>query len=418
MKTTFTLSLFFILHLCIAQSPVLTGASSNLQIGESLTAQGFAYVAPGSAGANQTWDFSAITSPGTATFTTLNPATTTNSASFPSATVATLQTVPSPTYNYYSASANSFNAEGYAYSNGMVLIYSNVAKQMSYPFALDSSFTDTYTGTYVSGGNTITRTGTMTVTADAYGTLILPYGTINNVLRVLSVDNFTETGNANTSTTTIYSWYLPGVHYPVLQLSTVSFNGTTVSQSGSYLDQLSSAPFLAAPSNLSAVVFKTEASYVQLNWTDNSDNETGFKIERGLNDSVFTVIDSVTANIATYNDNAIAQSTAYYYRVFAYNSARNSAVSNTMTANTGTTGIAATDNQQPQLYPNPVENILHLQNLNENAWVKLCDVTGQVLYQQKTNASALQIDMSNYSHGVYLVEIAQGTRVSVVKVIR
>ena len=182
MKTIFTLALFcFFQFISFAQSPVLTAATTNLQIGESITAQGFAYLAPGSNGASQTWDFSTVTSLGSGNFTTIAPATTANAASFPAATVTTRQTSPNPTYNYYSASANSWNVEGYVFSNGMVLAYTDIAKQMNYPFSLDSTFTDSYSGSYLSGSNTITRNGNITVTADAYGTLILPTGTFNNV---------------------------------------------------------------------------------------------------------------------------------------------------------------------------------------------------------------------------------------------
>ena len=80
--------------------------------------------------------------------------------------------------------------------------------------------------------------------------------------------------------------------------------------------------------------------------------------------------------------------------------------------------MVAVSNLPVQLYPNPVQHTLYVQNMAEGAVLKLTDVTGSVLYQQKTSGTLLQIDMSNYSPGVYMAEIIQGTQVSTAKVIR
>lgn len=66
-----------------------------------------------------------------------------------------------------------------------------------------------------------------------------------------------------------------------------------------------------------------------LSWTDNSNNEQGFKIERSLNSSTFTSLATVNANVVTVTDTTLVQSTTvdnvYCYRVYAYNTAGNSA---------------------------------------------------------------------------------------------
>jgi len=55
---------------------------------------------------------------------------------------------------------------------------------------------------------------------------------------------------------------------------------------------------------------------IQLNWIDNSDNETGFSIERA-SDPVgqWGEIDTVGANVNTYTDMGLGNSAHYYYRV-------------------------------------------------------------------------------------------------------
>jgi List-Bact-rpt repeat protein/fibronectin type III domain protein len=78
-----------------------------------------------------------------------------------------------------------------------------------------------------------------------------------------------------------------------------------------------------APSNLSAMA--GSGLTVSLKWKDNSNNETGFKIERSPDGATFTQIATVGQDVAAYTDSGLAASTTYWYRVRAYNSAGDSA---------------------------------------------------------------------------------------------
>ena len=87
-----------------------------------------------------------------------------------------------------------------------------------------------------------------------------------------------------------------------------------------------------APTNLKAAPMTS--SSIALTWTDNSGNETGFKIERSRDGVSFSQIGTVGTNVTTFTDpNAIWRLT-YYYRVRAYNAGGNSAYSNTVAAAT------------------------------------------------------------------------------------
>lgn len=80
------------------------------------------------------------------------------------------------------------------------------------------------------------------------------------------------------------------------------------------------------------------ATIVNLSWSDNSSNETGFKIERSANGgTTFTQISVATANATTYQDINLLPGTSYVYRVRATNSAGDS----TYTANSNVTTLAA-----------------------------------------------------------------------------
>jgi PKD repeat protein len=82
----------------------------------------------------------------------------------------------------------------------------------------------------------------------------------------------------------------------------------------------------AAPSNL--VLTRLARPKVTLQWTDNASNESGFKLERSGDGRTFTQIATLGPNVTTYTDSGVNRTT--YYRVRAYNSAGNSAYSNTL----------------------------------------------------------------------------------------
>src|SRR5512132_2117733 len=81
------------------------------------------------------------------------------------------------------------------------------------------------------------------------------------------------------------------------------------------------------------------SSAINLSWADQSNNETGFKIERALGGGAFSQVATVGANVTIYADSGLTASTNYSYRVRASNTAGDSAYSNTASA---TTQAAAT----------------------------------------------------------------------------
>ena len=73
---------------------------------------------------------------------------------------------------------------------------------------------------------------------------------------------------------------------------------------------------------------------VNLSWTDNSDNEAGFKIGHSIKGVDFTSLPLVSANVTSYKDMTVDGSTKYYYRVRAYNNFGYSARSNVVSLTT------------------------------------------------------------------------------------
>ena len=89
----------------------------------------------------------------------------------------------------------------------------------------------------------------------------------------------------------------------------------------------------AAPSGLTATA--ASSSQINLSWTDNSGDETGFRIERKTGASgTYAEIATTSAGVTTYNNSGLSPSTLYYYQVRAYNAGGNSAYSNEASATT------------------------------------------------------------------------------------
>ena len=91
-----------------------------------------------------------------------------------------------------------------------------------------------------------------------------------------------------------------------------------------------------APTGL--LVGTPTVSSLTLSWTDNSDSETGFQIERSLTSgSGFVLIHTTAANVNSYVNTGLNDGIQYFYRVRATNLAGQSGYSNEAS---GTTVLA------------------------------------------------------------------------------
>jgi Matrixin/Fibronectin type III domain/Bacterial pre-peptidase C-terminal domain len=88
----------------------------------------------------------------------------------------------------------------------------------------------------------------------------------------------------------------------------------------------------AAPTALAAAA--ASADRVDLTWTDQSNDEDGFRVERSTDGTTFTFVANVGANATGYAVTGLSASTTYYFRVRAYNAVGDSAWSDTAQATT------------------------------------------------------------------------------------
>lgn len=93
--------------------------------------------------------------------------------------------------------------------------------------------------------------------------------------------------------------------------------------------QISHAQFINPPSELHAE--PEDPFYMKINWSDNSNNESGFYIERAtrLDSADWEVLGGVGQNVRSFHDYWLTLNKKYYYRAYAYNSEGRSDYSNT-----------------------------------------------------------------------------------------
>ncbi len=165
-------------------------------------------VTPGSAGANQTWNFGSAIPTGLSTaVTVLHVDSTPFGSSFAGADFATESTdlQGNMAYSYFTGNASQLDMVGLGTIGvpNIILDYTDPRLVLPFPFTYNSTFTDSYAAyaNFIISGVQVNqyRMGTQTVTADGWGTLTTPGGgPYNDVLRLKQeefiVDSLTYTG--------------------------------------------------------------------------------------------------------------------------------------------------------------------------------------------------------------------------------
>ncbi|MBK7440884.1 MAG: T9SS type A sorting domain-containing protein [Bacteroidetes bacterium] len=195
----------------IAQPTITSGVNGG--VGDEIT---FMEIQPeglnsGAVGANVTWDYSDIIPTGFEYgFTIVDAATTPQAASFPGANVAADNGLGS--LGYSKITATEFTNYG-SYAGDVLTYYDDPEEIFVFPLTFGTTNIDDLHSNFFSGADW-ERSGTTTMEADGYGTLILPSGTYTDVLRVKVYQDYQdETDLLPTPIEydfTLYYWFKEG----------------------------------------------------------------------------------------------------------------------------------------------------------------------------------------------------------------
>jgi hypothetical protein len=226
---------------------------------------------------------------------------------------------------------------------------------------------------------------------------------------------------------TVYNTYSQGT----FQLDE-SWNGAAWENSARYYyyyelyNDQNVVPAPADPANLVATGSRLDmVSNIILTWTDNSTDEEGFIIWRtdNINTTPLTILDSVGANITTYQDD-VNPDVIYWYGVTAYNASGLSDTSNIDSAIAIITGINETvPGNSVTVYPNPFSSEVKIEFTAKASSVytlEIFDIKGSKVYSTSRQLSSGQQSVTwngnnaagrPVSPSSYFYRLTDGTRV-------
>ncbi len=330
-KFIFPALLFFCSpFISFAQTPTITAANVAPVPGDEFVIHNcYTYgVDAGPSGADTSWDFSmlaTLTAHGSVDTGSAVPSSSVPThAMFPESTLA-IMTQSSPLTAYYISSPTKLSQNGIYMSATNYTSYTDPMDQLQFPFTFNNTFTDHYLSQVVytpaGGGATVhaINEGSITVAADAYGTLTLPAdpnspaAVYANTLRLHGLQFYTDSINLSgsptveTDTAETYTWYAPGYHNALLTIATITGPGINSKQVFYSSKQLAGPEGITAQTAMNAFLnlYPNPASNV-LNIAYNTTNNGRVRI------SLSDMLGREVAVIADHNSNAQgAQSLCY-----------------------------------------------------------------------------------------------------------
>lgn len=218
MKKPLLLSIMSLISASIFAQPTIQSSDFYPTIGESFTINYGAYISPGAAGNNVTWDLSGLSASSAVTVSALAA-----NSGFPG-TDMTL-TYSGQSSIYVDFTTTDYLVHGlFQIPTSTTITYSNPMKYYGFPMSMGESYTDNFAATFTTSGFNFTRSGTITCEVDGYGTLITPSGTHTNVLRIHSVQDYTDSYSMGSLDVTIdnYAWIKAGFHQELAMVQTMT----------------------------------------------------------------------------------------------------------------------------------------------------------------------------------------------------
>lgn len=214
---------FFIASCACCQAfaqPVLNASAINPVPGDGFFNYncGVSRVNQGASGSGVLWNYSGLAANSIDTILYLFCSAAPDCDSFPGSTLATYN---NSGYDYYITDTGKFALAG-EYTGSGAVYYTTPRDIVIYPMTFNDIKVSNYA--FTNPTNLWFTHGTDSLIDDAYGTLVLPSGTFNNVLRIHKISHVTDSnivsGSAIVDSYIVdnYFWYTPGFHNPLLAM--------------------------------------------------------------------------------------------------------------------------------------------------------------------------------------------------------
>lgn len=295
MNKKFLLAIFsiFASAATLIAQPTLTSATNDPNPGE----QFYGYFVDtngltiGPSGASVTWNYASLVRNDTDTTLFFTCASTAYCDSFPTSNIVMLTGTD---YAFGTKSTSGIEVNGF-YSEGNFVHLSNKHSYTRYPMTYGTSFNDTFALSFNFMGFDVSVVTRTINTADAWGTLTLPSGTFNNVLRVhtTTVSSQSIAGfPSEDQQTETYNWYVSGFHMPLLTMN--------IDTAGATSPYLSDAKYTVAAPTVSV---KNAEKQVGMNIFPNpAANETRIRFDAQGSGTATAVVTDVAGKVVYTTD--------------------------------------------------------------------------------------------------------------------
>ena len=161
-----------------------------------------------------------------------------------------------------------------------------------------------------------------------------------------------------------------------------------------------------------------------LTWKDNTNNETGFEIERSTDGITFAKVADAAVNVTTFTNENLKNGVKYYYRLRTITPEGKSKYSNI--AEVTTAKILASEPSEGdlsiQVSPNPTNGNVKIQAIGRSFDFTLTNLSGKSIVENTGNLDLVNQSvngkLSSLPVGIYILRMQSGDNVGVLKIIK
>ena len=161
-----------------------------------------------------------------------------------------------------------------------------------------------------------------------------------------------------------------------------------------------------------------------LTWRDNTNNETGFEIERSTDGTTFAKVADATANITTFTNENLKDGVKYFYRLRTITPEGKSKYSNI--AEVTTAKILSSEPSEGdlsiQVSPNPTSGSVKIQVVGKSFDFGLTDIFGKSILENSGNMETVNQSvngkLATLPFGLYILRMQSGNKIGVLKIIK